>query len=290
MGEVWRARHRFLARPAAVKLVRPELIGGRGAEDVARTLARFEREAQATASMRSPHTIALYDFGIDDGTFYYVMELLDGLDLQTLVERHGPIPAERAVYLLRQVCESLGEAHESNLIHRDVKPANLYVCRYGRERDFVKVLDFGLVKPGGTEEDVHLTGEQAVGGTPAFMAPEQIVGDRPVDPRTDLYALGCVGYWLVTGHLVFEGASVMDTMMQHAREAPVPPSHRTELPVPADLEETILACLSKDPDERPQSADALAARLDACRELAPWTPERARRWWEVHQPTTGPEI
>jgi serine/threonine-protein kinase len=284
MGEVWQARHELLARPAAIKLVRPELIGARGGEDVSRILGRFEREAQATAMMRSPHTIALYDFGIEDGTFYYVMELLDGLDLDSLIRNHGPVPAERAIHLLLQICDSLGEAHESNLIHRDIKPANLYVCRYGRQVDFVKVLDFGLVKPAETEETEPLTREQTVGGTPAFMAPEQVLGDRPVDPRTDIYTVGCVGYWLVTGKLVFEGATAMETMLHHARTPPVPPSQRTELDVSGDLEAILMACLRKDPVERPQSADALATMLADHPAAAAWTPELAKRWWDRHLP------
>ena len=207
MGEVWRARHQMLARPAAIKLVRPEALGGsRESRDT--LLARFKREAQATALMQSPHTIQLYDYGVSDaGTFYYVMELLDGLDLDSFVKRFGPLPAGRVVYLLRQVCQSLAEAHHHGLIHRDVKPANLYMCRYGLELDFIKVLDFGLVKSGclGDEQDTRLTGGFAAAGTPPFMAPEQVVGNRPVDARTDIYAVGCVAYWLLTGQLVFPG-------------------------------------------------------------------------------------
>ena len=198
--------------------------------------ARFEREAQATASLRSPHTIELYDFGVaDDGAFYYVMELLDGFDLETLVERFGPLPAERAVHLLTQVCHSLAEAHAAGLVHRDIKPANVYVCRYGREVDFVKVLDFGLVK---SQRDAERRRRQrsprhhAVGGTPAFMSPEQVMGDRPIDGRSDIYAVGCLAYWLVTGQLVFTGRTAIETMLQHAQATPVPPSQRTELEIP----------------------------------------------------------
>jgi serine/threonine-protein kinase len=288
MGEVWRARHHLLARPAAVKLVHPELLGPRAEDDAATILGRFEREAQVTALMRSPHTIALYDFGIAaDGTFYYVMELLDGLDLESLVRQHGPVPAGRAVQLLLQACDSLAEAHESDLIHRDIKPANLYVCRYGRHVDFVKVLDFGLVKPRHTDADSQLTREHMVGGTPAFMAPEQVLGDRPVDQRTDLYALGCVGYWLLTGALVFAGATAMETMLHHAKTPPVPPSERTELGLPADVEAIIMECLRKDPGERPQSADVLAQMLAATSAASNWTPELAQRWWEQHRPRAG---
>jgi hypothetical protein len=192
MASVYRATHRMLARPAAIKLVRPDVLGAGNPDQARRLLQRFEREAQATALLTCPHTIHLYDFGVsDDGTFYYVMELLDGFDLDTFVTRFGPAEPARAVRFLRQVCQSLAEAHERNLIHRDVKPANVYVCRYGREVDFIKVLDFGLVKAerelAGT--DVSVTIAHAPGGTPAFMAPEQILGKGPVDHRSDIYAV-----------------------------------------------------------------------------------------------------
>jgi tRNA A-37 threonylcarbamoyl transferase component Bud32 len=287
MGEVWRARHRLLARPAAVKLVRPEVLGG-DALSQQTGLRRFEREAQATALMHSPHTIHLYDFGMaDDGTFYYVMELLEGFDTETIVKRFGPLPSERAIYFLQQICDSLGEAHEMGLIHRDIKPGNVYVCRYGRNVDFIKVLDFGLVKSRGEAEsrDVKLTADDAVSGTPGYMAPEQILGKLPLDARVDIYALGCLAYWLVTGELVFKGATVMETMVQHVRERPVPPSQRTELDIPASLERVILRCLEKDPDKRPQSSDELSQLLRACEVNAPWTHERARDWWDTHAPS-----
>jgi serine/threonine-protein kinase len=282
MGEVWRAEHRLLARPAAIKLIRPEVLGGNDPE-VRRTLVRrFEREAQATAMMRSRHTIALYDFGVaDDGTFYHVMELLDGYDLHALVQRFGPMPAERAVYLLRQVCDSLGEAHEAGLIHRDIKPANIYTCRHGREVDVVKVLDFGLVKhlrPAEPGAEL-LTAGNLSGGTPAFMAPEQALGEDRVDGRSDIYAVGCVAYWLVTGALVFEGATPLETIVMHVHAQPDLPSRRTEQPIPAELETLILTCLAKDPQSRPQTADELASRLAAVPLARPWTPERAREWW-----------
>jgi serine/threonine-protein kinase len=286
MGEVWRARHRLLARPAAIKLVRREMLGGSAAE-AETALRRFEREARATAALRSPHTIDIYDYGISsDGVFYYVMELLDGLDLETLVSRYGPAPAARVVHLLRQACDSLAEAHDVGLIHRDVKPANLYVCRYGRETDFVKVLDFGLVTGDGRAPvpSEGLTMEGVVTGTPAFMAPEQILGNRSVDARTDLYALGCVGYELLTGARVFEGATPMETMLKHAREDPVAPSHRCELPIPEELDRLVLACLAKDPARRPQTADELADRLEACGLASSWTAEDARDWWRTHLP------
>jgi len=216
MGEVWRAQHRMLARPAAIKLIRPEALGDTNVEDRKTVLGRFEREAQATASLRSPHTIELYDFGVSDtGTFYYVMELLDGFDAAALVEKFGPLPAGRAVHILLQMCDSLGEAHAAGLVHRDIKPPNIYVCRYGRAVDFVKVLDFGLVKPRDTSaESEQLTADHVVSGSPAFMAPEQVLGDKALDARSDLYATGCVAYWLLTGKYVFEATKPIQIMVQ----------------------------------------------------------------------------
>ena len=285
MGEVWRAKHRMLARPAAIKLVRPEVLEG-GGEHHDIVLKRFTQEAQATASMRSPNTIELYDFGVSaEGTFYYVMELLDGFDLERLVQKFGPVPAERAVHLIRQVCHSLAEAHEHGLIHRDIKPANIYVCRYGRDLDFVKVLDFGLVKHRGErEDDVKLTAPDVVGGTPGYISPEQVAGDQPIDGRTDIYSLGCVAYWLLTGHLVFQGPTAMRTMVMHLNEEPVPPSQRTEMEIPAALEQIIMQCLEKDPAHRPQTAEELSRALAACETVPVWDREKAVRWWETYQP------
>ncbi|MEE8116365.1 MAG: serine/threonine-protein kinase [Gemmatimonadales bacterium] len=291
MGEVWRAEHRMLARPAAIKLIRPEVLGKGSRDSHATVLRRFEQEAQATASMRSPHTIVLYDFGVtNEGTFHYVMELLDGFDLETLVERFGPVPPERAIHFLRQACHSLAEAHASGLIHRDIKPANVYVCRYGREVDFVKVLDFGLVKSQGVADrssQVKLTADNVIGGTPAYMSPEQALGDQALDGRSDIYALGCLGYWLVTGQLVFEGETRLRTIVMHTQDVPTPPSQRTELPIPADFEEIILRCLAKDPADRPQTADQLARELAACCSASEWTAERAHEWWERHHPESS---
>jgi serine/threonine-protein kinase len=285
MGEVWSAEHRLLARPAAVKLIRPEMLGDASAERRREVLRRFEREAQATAAMRCPHTVELYDFGVsDDGAFYYVMELLDGLDADTLVEQYGPQPAERVVHLWRQVCHSLGEAHQLGLIHRDVKPANVAVCCYGRELDWVKVLDFGLVM---TERqrgpDVRLTADGAIGGTPAFMAPEQVLATADRRPHRPLRR-GVSRYWLLTGTLVFEGRTAVEMMMKHVEAEPVPPSRRSEWTVPAALERAVLACLEKDPDRRPASADALDDLLGAVPLDAPWTAARARSWWRMNCP------
>jgi serine/threonine-protein kinase len=289
MGEVWRADHRLLARPAAIKLIRPEVLGATDPESRRGLVRRFEREAQATALMRSAHTVELYDFGVtDDGTFYYVMELLEGYDLRELVARAGPVPPERAVHLLRQVCDSLAEAHVAGLIHRDVKPANVFACRYGRRLDFVKVLDFGLVKHGGKRpgDADQVTGDLIAGGTPAFMSPEQAVGDSGLDGRSDLYAVGCVAYWLLTGAVVFEGRTPMETVMMHVQRAPEPPSRRTALPIPAALERIVLDCLAKDPAARPQTADELSDRLAAVPLPVEWTPGRADEWWSAHPPAT----
>lgn len=283
MGEVHRATHRLLARPAAIKLIRPEVLSSSGS---ARSVVfeRFKREAQATAELRSPHTIELYDFGIaSDGTFYYVMELLDGLDLETLVEEYGPLPAERAVYLVRQAALSLGEAHLHGLIHRDVKPSNIHTTRMGLALDFVKVLDFGLVKALDSRQEIKLTAPQVTTGTPAFMAPEIALGDE-ADARADLYSLGCVTYWLLTGQLVYEADSPIKMMYRHIEGTPKPPSNRTELPIPRELDAIVLACLEKKPENRPTSALELVRLLDSVPLPERWTDERAGQWWSRHHP------
>jgi serine/threonine-protein kinase len=289
MGEVWRAKHRMLARPAAVKLIRPETLGTPGDGTAARTLLRrFEREAQATAMLTSPHSIMLYDFGIaEDGVFYYVMEFLEGRDLKSLIRESGPVPAERAVHFLRAACDSLADAHHRGLIHRDIKPANLFTCRRGRDFDFIKVLDFGLVKSVRDAGDTvtQLTGSGVTSGTPGFMAPEMVTGDAPVDGRSDIYALGCVGYWLLTGQLVFDGNSPMSILIQHVKETPPTVSSRTEIEVPPRLEEIVLACLAKDPHDRPSSAVELGDMLAAVATTLPaWTQQRAEQWWRMHLP------
>jgi eukaryotic-like serine/threonine-protein kinase len=275
MGEVWRATHRLLARSAAVKLIRIE-----SGTDSRELLRRFEREAQATAALRSPHTVEVYDYGAtEDGTFYYVMELLDGFDMETLVRQFGALPTERAIFLLEQVCHSLAEAHEGGLIHRDVKPANIYVCRYGIDSDFVKLLDFGLVKNpvAGARGQVTVAG--VIAGTPGYMSPEMGLGSPDIDWRTDIYALGCVAFWLITGHRVFEDGSPMQILMDHIQKPPVAPSRLIGTPLPAELDRIILACLEKDPNNRPQTARELAERLRAVPLAERWTEERARRWW-----------
>ena len=288
MGEVWRAEHASLARPAAIKLIRGEAIGGSD-EEAATALRRFEQEAQATAALRSPHTITLYDFGrTQDGSFYYVMELLDGIDLQALVERFGPLPPERAAHVLRQVCLSLAEAHARGLVHRDIKPANIYLCRQGLELDFAKVLDFGLVKrtAAGPTGDPRLTQEGQFSGTPTYLAPEVASGEPEVDARADLYAVGCVAYWLLTGRTVFTGDTALKQILAHVAEAPAPPSRCAALP--AALDELVLRCLAKRPGDRPQSAELLAASFAALPLEPSWTPERARSWWDANLPGHAP--
>ncbi len=284
MGEVWRARHRLLARPAAIKVIRPTLAGN-GRNGVSEeAVRRFEREAQVIARLRSPHTVNLFDFGIAaDGAFYYAMELLDGLDADSLVRRFGPIAPERVVYLLRQVCHSLSEAQSHGLVHRDIKPANIFLCRYGEEYDFVKVLDFGIVgtvRGGEDARDVQ-TRENAPPGTPAFMAPEQAMGPE-VDGRADIYAVGCVAYWLLTGQFVFTAETPMGLILKHAQTPPPPPSTRTERPIPRDLDDLVMACLAKDPADRPQSPRELSLRLAEIEGPDAWTQERAGKWWEAH--------
>jgi serine/threonine-protein kinase len=284
MAEVWRANHRMLRRPAAVKLIRPKVLIEHGPVDSERLLRLFTREVRTTASLRSPHTIQVYDFGITrEGAFYYVMELLDGIDLMTLVERYGPQPGERVASLMKQVCHSLREAHARNFVHRDIKPANVLTCAVGGDYDFVKVLDFGLVL------DRHLTSEELEDekqfvGTPAVMAPEMLRFQAPVDARADLYALGCVGYWLLTGKRVFEAQTRADMLVMHAHQKPVLPSRRVDRPIHPGLEALIMQCLEKNPNKRPQTARELSEALSALTFEHPWTDERAELWWKQHRP------
>lgn len=292
MGEVYRASHQMLARPAAVKIVRPEVLGRSAPEEARVILERFRREAEAAASLRSPHTINLYDFGAaQDGTFFLVMELLEGIDMERLVQRFGPLPPERTAHLLMQVCHSLEEAHSRGLIHRDIKPSNIFTCRMGLEVDFVKVLDFGLVKAQGDDDQQKqmLTAPNATAGTPAFIAPEVALGEPVVDHRVDIYALGCVAYWMLTGQLVFEAPNAMQVMLKHINEAPVPPSRRIELAIPPAMDDLVLACLAKKPADRPASAGEVARRLAAAIGGDAWTPLRAQAWWERHRPECGAE-
>ena len=289
MGEVWRANHRFLARPAAIKLIKPEVMGAMTAEHRDIMVQRFRREAQAAAMLRSPHTINLYDFGVtSDGTFYYVMELLNGMDLQTLVQKHGPLPPGRAIYLLKQACESLSEAHGRGLVHRDIKPANIQVCQMGDYCDWVKVLDFGLVKSlGGDVPEAGLTAPNMVTGTPAYLSPESALGEA-VDHRSDIYALGCVAYWMLTGRYVFTGDSAMQIVARHTSSEPTPPSRHSGFDVSPALDELVLACLKKKPADRPATVRELSNRLDECEEESGWTREDASRWWQATSDAGSP--
>jgi len=292
MGEVWRAEHRSLARPAAIKLVRPSLLGN--LESAERVLGRFEREARATAALTSPHTIAVFDYGrAEDGAFYYVMELLEGMDLQTMVNDHGPLPAARVVHLLLQACHSLDEAHGAGLVHRDIKPANLYVGRVGTERDFLKVLDFGLVKLEGTleaptddEDAAALTADGALIGTPGYIAPELGLGGR-ASPAADLYSLGCVAYFLLTGRLVFGNLALVQQIYAHGYETPEPPSTHAE--VDPALDALVMRCLAKAPEDRPASAAALAAALRETGLAPGWTQDHAAAWWAEVEPVGSAE-
>jgi serine/threonine-protein kinase len=289
MGEVWRARHRLLSRPAAVKLIRERPDASSATPTPGGTVAerRFEREANVTASLKSPHTVELYDYGMtDSGTIYYVMELLEGNTLEELVKREGPLEPARVVHILSQVLDSLAEAHARGLVHRDIKPANLHLSQRGLEPDFVKVLDFGLVKSRYLDQtDVKLTAANDVVGTPAYAAPEVITAENAVDGRADLYSLGCVAYFLLTAAPVFEADSALSMAIAHAVQTPEPPSTRLGRPLPSDLENIVLACLAKTPEQRPQSAVELLELLrrvelpdpeaSASRELAPLRRERA---------------
>ncbi|MFL5471613.1 MAG: serine/threonine-protein kinase [Gemmatimonadales bacterium] len=284
MGSVYRATHRMLARPAAIKLIRPEVLSSQDPRSADLAVARFKREADAAAKLRSPHTVELYDFGeTEDGTLYFVMELLEGMDLETLVRKEGPIPQGRVIHILRQVCDSLEEAHASGLIHRDIKPANIHVGRVGLRHDFVKVLDFGLVKSVVPQsDDTMATAIGLTPGTPAYLAPEMALGEPP-DGRADLYALGCVAYFLLTGQLVFQAANGLQMITNHLQEKPVPPSQRTELDVAPELDRLVLACLAKKPEDRPRSAAELERTLGEI-EVEPWSEEAATQWWQTHQP------
>jgi len=286
MGEVWSASHRLLARPAAIKLIRSSLPGHPGSSDDMRR--RFEREAQVIAQLRSPHTVTLFDYGVtEEGACYYAMELLDGIDAETLIKRFGPIPAERVVQILRQMCHSLSEAESRGLVHRDIKPANIFLCRYGEDHDFVKILDFGIAKAvqePSSETQAALTIPNVIHGTPAFIAPEQALGATDVDARADIYSTGCVAYWLLTGQQVFTADTAMKLLLAHAHTPPELPSSRVTLPIPPDLDALVLSCLAKDREQRPKSAQDLLHRLDAIALTQPWTDARARQWWSEHLP------
>jgi serine/threonine-protein kinase len=298
MGEVYKATHTMLARPAAIKLIRPEMLGSDNADDAQIAVTRFHREAEAAANLRSPHTVELFDFGVtEDRTLYFVMELLQGMDLESMVQQHGPLPAARVVHILCQACESLEEAHARGLVHRDIKPANIHLGRVGIRDDFVKVLDFGLVKSVAVGADVtfksleigplksgagnsNLSAETAAGwtpGTPAYMAPEMALGES-VDARSDIYALGCVAYYLLTGKLVFDAETTFQMVARHLQDEVVPPSARGGSDIPQELDRLVLSCLSKNPAARPATAGELSDALRALN-VQPWSHAQAKEWW-----------
>jgi serine/threonine-protein kinase len=284
MGEVYLAEHQLLKRPCALKLIRP----GRAADPTA--LARFAREVRTTARLSHPNTIEIYDYGrTEDGTFYYVMEYLRGLSLADLVERHGPLPPGRVIHLLRQACEALSEAHAAGLIHRDLKPANIFAAERGGRHDFVKLLDFGLVKPlGAGQDEATLSREGSIAGSPLFMAPEQATGEDLADARSDLYALGAVAYFLLTGRAPFEARTAFQVIVAHARD-PVPSPSQLRPDVPGDLEGVVLRCLAKRPAERFPSAADLERALAACAAAGDWDADRAESWWRAHPARSQPE-
>jgi serine/threonine-protein kinase len=272
MGEVFHARHAMMRRPTAVKLL------AAGADEA--SLSRFEREVNLTARLTHPNTVTIFDYGrTPDGVFYYAMELLDGADLEAIVEASGPMPEGRLVRVLTMVAGALAEAHAIGLIHRDIKPANVLLCDRGGEADVAKVVDFGLVKDLEAKAAPALSSVGAITGTPLYMAPEAIRARDDVDGRADLYSLGAVGYFLLTGQHVFEGSSVMDVCAKHLHAEPEPPSSRLGKPVDGDLEAVLLACLAKDRAARPGSAAELVERLRRV-VVPPWTQDDARAWWQ----------
>ena len=283
MGVVYRASHAMLRRPTAIKLLLPDRAG----KDA---LTRFEREVRRTAMLTHPNTVTVFDYGRTlDGVFYYAMELLEGATLDEIVEVDGPQPEARVIHILEQVAASLAEAHDAGLIHRDVKPGNIMVVDRGGIADLVKVVDFGLVKdvgfkaPGGEEAEPGLTHANAITGTPLYIAPETVTAPETVDARTDLYAVGAVGYWLLTGTHVFGGKTIVEVCAHHLHSVPERPSVRLGAQVASDLESVLLACLAKRPEDRPASAQVLRERLRACAAAGQWTNARAAEWWAAHR-------
>jgi eukaryotic-like serine/threonine-protein kinase len=287
MGVVYRARHAMLQRPTAVKLLLPDRAG-------AGNLKRFEAEVRQTARLNHPNIVTIFDYGhTAEGVFYYAMEYIDGATLEQAVEHSGAMPSARVAHVLRAITAALVQAHGVGLIHRDIKPANVILFlphAFGGVEEGVKLLDFGLVKEVNDAGAIQLTNADAISGTPQYMAPEAIREPKSVDGRSDLYAVGAVGYYLLTGRHVFEARSVVEVCSHHLHTPPVPPSQRAGLPIPAELERLVLECLEKDPKKRPQSARELERRLEAFARAVPWTPEAAHAWWTEHRaPSLGSE-
>src|SRR5262245_50740894 len=277
MGDVYLAEHLLMKRPCAIKVIRPEKAGD------PKVLARFEREVQATAKLSHWNSVDIFDYGrTEDGTFYYVMEYLPGMNLSELVRRYGPLPAARAIHLLRQACDALHEAHDVGLVHRDIKPANIFAAVRGGQFDVAKLLDFGLAKPVAKIEGDQITQEGTITGSPLYMSPEQAVGDHEPDARSDIYAMGAVLYYSLTGRPPFEDEKPMRVLIAHAHNAPTPPSQLNS-DVPEDLELVVMRCLQKSADDRYQTAAELMAALDDCDDAGRWTREAARAWWQQNE-------
>ncbi len=274
MGDVFLAEHDLLKRPCAVKTIHPAKAGD------PKVLARFEREVQATAQLSHWNTINIFDYGrADDGTFYYVMEFLPGKNLMQLVEEHGVLPTARAIHLIRQACEGLREAHKAGLIHRDIKPANVFAAKVGGLFDVAKLLDFGLAKPLSNLQNDSLTQEGAITGSPLFMSPEQAAGEQDLDARSDIYSMGAVLYYVLTGKAPFPYDKPLKILAAHMHEQPpAPRSIRPELD--EDIEQVVVRCLAKSPGDRYQSAAELAEALSACRESGRWDWSQAEIWWQ----------
>lgn len=285
MGAVWLGRHRKLGRVAAIKTLLP---GAVDEEDI----GRFKREAKLIAGLRSPHVVTLYDFGERaDGVLYFAMELLDGIDLQSLVEQHGPMPVGRAHRVLTHVCRGLAEAHQAGVVHRDLKPQNVVLCRKGAELDVAKILDFGLAKQQEVSAPMsapRLTRDGLVLGTPAYVAPESLGGSHDVDGRADLYAVGCIGFWLVTGELVFPYDNPVTMVKAHMQQAPRVASQVAKQAIPPAWDALLLSLLAKSPATRPSSATEVVERLAAMHVEPPWTAADASAWWAEHRPSQLP--
>jgi serine/threonine protein kinase len=277
MGVVYKGHHAMLRRPTAIKLLDADKVNDA-------SIQRFEREVQITCRLNHPSTVAIYDYGrTPEGVFYYAMEYLDGIDLQDLVEQYGAQPGGRVVSILRQVCGSLYEAHTQGLVHRDIKPANIMLSRRGGEPDVVKVLDFGLVKAIDDQKQAGASAGDGLTGTPLYMSPEAIQSPVSVDGRSDLYGVGAVGYFLLTGKPVFDAESIVDLCQKHVDEVPIRPSKRLGRQISSELEHALLSCLEKSRAKRPQTARDLAQLLKKCPEAANWSPEEADAWWGRHE-------
>lgn len=284
MGDVYLAEHAMMKRPCAIKVIRPEKAGD------PKVLARFEREVRSAAQLSHWNSIEIYDYGrTAEGTFYYVMEFLPGLSLQDLVEKHGPLPAERLVFIMRQVCDGLGEAHEKGLIHRDIKPANVFAAQRGGQFDVAKLLDFGLVKPIAENDAAHLTQDGTITGSPLFISPEQATGDAEPDARSDIYSLGAMAYFLLTGRPPFLDDKAIKVLMAHAYELPHPLT-KYEPSVPADVEQIVLKCLAKKAADRYQTVAELAADLDNCSVAGRWTAADAANWWKTNSAERAADV